>query len=441
MGLEAIKQLLSKNKRAVAINTILIANSFIWYTYAFSYLTSAIDILNLEGQFLQIIGIHFAGLFIALIIGEFLSHRVKNRLNFLALWMLTGILFSLIPLITGMTYWGIVVFSVIAGVNFGFGIPTSLEYFASTTQANNRGKIGGTIFLLTGIGAFLLSSIGTNSVLIVSLVLSVWRLVGFLAIKFANSSTETAAVKEQKISYRRILSNKTFLLYFIPWIIFVFINSMSFPINNATFPSDLVKLSSNVEYVLGGFSAVIFGILADSKGRKRLAVAGFAMLGLGYAILGFTAPNIIGWWIYTFIDGITWGIFVSLFVFTLWGDIAEGKKSGRIYAIGIMPYLLSSLIRVSIGNYLATSVEGAIFSFFSFFLFIAVLPLVFAPETLSEHTIRNNDLKSYITKAQKEVSKKHKQQTKNEENSDDEQNTEEQTEEYKKAQELAEKYY
>jgi hypothetical protein len=443
MCAEAIRQLLGINKRAVAINTVLIANSFIWYMYAFSYLTENIGLLNLDSQFLPIMSIHFATLFLALIIGEFFSHKAKNRLNFLTLWMLTGVFLSLIPAITGITYWGLVLFSIIVGANFGFGISTSLEYFASTTLANNRGKISGTIFLLTGLGAFLLSSIGTNNVLTVSVVLTVWRIIGFLAIKLFKPSAEPTAT-QPIITYQRLFSNRTFLLYLIPWIIFVFVNSMSFPINESFFASDLVKLSSNIEYVLAGVSAVIFGIFADSKGRKRLAVAGFAMLGLGYAILGLTAPSIYGWWIYTVIDGVTWGILVTLFVFTLWGDVAEGQKSGRIYAIGIMPYLLSSLIRISIGNYFGGYVRdqgiGTIFSFFSFFLFIAVLPLVLAPETLSELTIRNNDLKSYINKAQKEVTKKQKKETKKEEDEGD-QKRKESSEEFKKAQELAEKYY
>ena len=207
----------------------------------------------------------------------------------------------------------------------------------------------------------------------------------------------------------------------------------------------MVSRSSNVEFVLGGISAVIFGFFADSRGRKRLAVAGFALLGLGYAVLGLTQPNyvIYGWWFYTFIDGITWGSFVMLFVFAIWGDIAEGRSSERIYAIAIVPYLLSSLIRVSpLGTSLAMSFGnnfGSIFSLFSFFLFIAVLPLVIAPETLSERTIKNNDLKSYVDKAQKQVLKVKKKQpeSKGKANSD----SKEQSDEYKKAQELAEKYY
>jgi hypothetical protein len=40
-----------------------------------------------------------------------------------------------------------------------------------------------------------------------------------------------------------------------------------------------------------------------------------------------------------------------------------------------------------------------IFSFASVFLFLAVLPLIYAPETLPEKTMKDRDLKSYIEKA------------------------------------------
>jgi hypothetical protein len=365
--------------------------------------------------------------------------------------MSAGIFLSLAPLIggvapdTGMTDSAAVLFSAITGINFGFGIPLCLGYFASTTDSVNRGKSGGIIFLLMGVGAFLISGIG-DSFLSVCLILAIWRAAGIVALFLVKRSVTPIPAKT-KIPYKEILGNRTFLLYFIPWSMFLIVNSLSFPINEKNFADvpNLVSFSSNVEFVLAGFSAVIFGFFADSKGRKRLAVIGFVLLGLGYAVLAFTQGNIYGWWFYTFVDGITWGSFVMLFVFALWGDIAEGRSSERIYVIAIVPYLLSSLIRLSLGNYLADVLDeigfASIFSFFSFFLFIAVLPLVLAPETLSEQTIKNNELKSYIDKAQKQVSKIKKKKSESEEENSAESESEEQSDENKKALELAEKYY
>jgi len=79
------------------------------------------------------------------------------------------------------------------------------------------------------------------------------------------------------------------------------------------------------------------------------------------------------------------------------------------------------------------------FSIASFFLFVAVLPLVYAPETLPEKTMKDRDLKSYIEKAKKIANKNQKQESDNQDNGSSE-NSQESAEE-KKARELAEKYY
>jgi hypothetical protein len=438
MRIAAISHLFSNGKKAVAINTILIANAFIWYSYAFKFLTNSISLENLGTQFLSIIAVHFLVLFLALLLGEYFSSKTKNSLTFLILWMLSGALLSLVPLITGLSYLGIIVFAVITGANFGFGLPACLGYFASTTESTNRGKLGGIIYFLIGIGAFMISTAGTESLVVVTLILAGWKAVGLFLIILLKPIKTNFPTKPSS-SYRKIFSNKGFLFYFVPWAMFVFVNSLAFPVIEKVFPADLVQSSANIEYVLSGISAVIFGFFADSKGRKRLTVAGFAFLGIGYGVLGFSAGNIFGWWFYTVIDGIAWGCFVMIFIFALWGDLSEGRNGGKIYAIGVMPYLFSSFMRFSIGSTLGDAIGNysTIFSFASFFLFMAVLPLVFAPETMSEQIIKNNDLKNYVNKAKKQVSKVREKNQKSIEH----QELHEKSEEYEKARELAEKYY
>ncbi len=442
MRIDAIGNLLGKDKKAVAINAILIANAFIYYSYAFKFLANSITTLNLDNQFLTIISLHFFVLFAALIIGELFTRKI-NPLKLLIIWMGIGALLSLLPLIVGLNDVGLIIFACITGFNFGFGLPACLGHFASTTEASNRGKLGGVIYLLIGMGAFIISIGGIESLLVVTLVLAGWKAFGLLLVLLIKPAQKITSPKPNQ-SYHKIISNRGFLLYFVPWVMFVFVNSLAFPVIENMVPMELVQTSTNVEYVLSGLFAVIFGFFADSKGRKRLTVAGFALLGLGYGVLGFSSGNIFGWWFYTVIDGIAWGCFVMVFIFALWGDIAEGQRSEKIYAIGLTPYLLSSFIRFSVGTNLATYVNSqglaTIFSFFSFFLFIAVLPLVFAPETMSEQAIRNNDLKNYAEKAKKQ---KEKTRKKDQETNDimKTREDERETEEYKKAKELAEKYY
>jgi hypothetical protein len=86
----------------------------------------------------------------------------------------------------------------------------------------------------------------------------------------------------------------------------------------------------------------------------------------------------------------------------------------------------------------------AVFSFTAFFLFIAVLPLVYAPETLPEKIMHQRELKKYLEKAQKIAAKaeQNEDESKQCENNDEKDSVEFRVpEDDEKACELAEKYY
>jgi hypothetical protein len=87
---------------------------------------------------------------------------------------------------------------------------------------------------------------------------------------------------------------------------------------------------------------------------------------------------------------------------TLWGDLSYGVSTDKYYAIGGLPYFVSNFLRLTIGTYIAETILAyAIFSFTAFFLFLAVIPLMFAPETLPEKKIKERELRQYIEKAKK----------------------------------------
>ncbi|HYA77782.1 MAG TPA: hypothetical protein VEF91_03615, partial [Verrucomicrobiae bacterium] len=82
----------------------------------------------------------------------------------------------------------------------------------------------------------------------------------------------------------------------------------------------------------------------------------------------------------------------------------------------------------------------------AFFLFLAVLPLLYAPETLNEKTIMARQFKTYIEKAQKIAQKenlKNDNQDEEEKVKADEKEKQviQESPEYEEAQKLAEKYY
>ena len=71
-------------------------------------------------------------------------------------------------------------------------------------------------------------------------------------------------------------------------------------------------------------------------------------------------------------------------------------------------------------------------------LFLAVLPLVYAPETLPEKTMKDRELKKYLEKAQKIVEK---EEAKIQKLNSKDQKSAESISEYEKAKKLAEQYY
>ena len=74
------------------------------------------------------------------------------------------------------------------------------------------------------------------------------------------------------------------------------------------------------------------------------------------------------------------------------------------YLLGGLPYLLASylseLMKPAVDSFKVIQTSTA-FSLASFFLFLAMLPLMYAPETLSEKRMKEMELKSYLEKAKK----------------------------------------
>ncbi len=389
--------------KAAAISVILVAGAFIWYFYAFGLLMSVgIPGFSISDSELILGGINIAGIAISAILSVLFLRKFKNRKTVLLYWMLLGIPISLITMSLGTQSFAILAsVAAILGVYFGVGMPTCMGYFASATEPQNRARLAGITFFVTYFGFFILTSFNTGNIMFNSIVLTSVRAIG-LAVLLLLRPTERKIDESDKASYHLVLSNRGFLLYFVPWVMFSLVNYMAGPITGKFFDTDFAFISKIIEGVLGASFAIVSGFIADAVGRKRLAVSAFALLGIGYAGLGLFPGNLVGWWFYSIVDGIAWGAFYTIFLITVWGDLSQGKSSERYYAIGSLPFLLSILTRLSVGDIVAGYVaESTVFSFASFFLFLAVLPLIYAPETLPEKTIRDRELKIYVEKAQK----------------------------------------
>jgi MFS family permease len=383
------------------MNTFLPVNTLVWYFLAFSVIINLSKNVNpAHVEVLIIWTLNFCASAASALSSTKIASLLKQRILFIFIWLFIGFLSSLTSLFVNSTVMSLYFLSILYGVSFGLGMPICMEYFAEGTNIENRGRFGGLLIFSFGLLVFLFSILSMGNLVAVVLILAAWRGIGILALFLVKPIEITQ--NKKKLSYISILRERSFLCYMVPWTMFCLVNYTGVPIICNFFGENFVRLSSVIEYFVAAIVALVAGFFSDIFGRKRLSIAGFVMLGLGYAILGIYPRVMFSWYLFTIIDGIVWGIFYVIFVIVLWGDIAYGRSSSKFYALGGLPYLLAYFVQVIAGYYVAEVVSVyTIFSLASFFLFLAVIPLMYAPETLPEKTRRERELKSYVEKAKK----------------------------------------
>lgn len=392
---------LSANNTLFSI--ILIVNSFVWLSLVSKILREIVNAAAFtEYDALMVWSLNFFGAVVSIVVGAFLANRVHRRTRFLLFWTLFGIISSIAPLFIDITtITGALAVSSLFSVSLGLGLPACMAEFADYTAVENRARRSGiTLLFMAGLGAVITNLI-TADIATSSLVLTCWKALSLVAFLFV-SSNKGDERKRVNVSFISIFRERSFVAYMIPWIMFSLVNYLSAPISVNIHGEELISFLTAVGNVLTGVFAIVGGFLSDIIGRKRITITGFIMLGIGYAILGIYPLNIFCLYFYTVVDGIAWGIFYVIFFFTIWGDLAYGKPSEKYYALGSLPYILSNFLRITGGPFIANTISAyAVFSFAAFFLFVAVIPLMYAPETLPEKKIKDRELKQYIDKAKK----------------------------------------
>jgi MFS family permease len=400
--------LLKKDFLAVLV---LVVNAFSWYFPLYVFFQSILESQVGFSILLGTLGIHFVGAVGSAFAGTHLIKKFSSRSTFLSLWMLMGVISSAMLIIldtNNIAY--LVLVSFILGISLGLGFNSCLAYFGDYTIEENRGRLGGTTFFASGLGILLiglLSGIFTSTIAELTFIL--WRGLGLILFLIIKPKQEHRESVTEETSYKSILLNRYFIFYLIPWVMFCLVNFLENPIVNNFVGPELALLIPLAEYGIGGFSALICGWFADSVGRKRMVILGFIMLGIGYAILGLFSETTLSWlvrYLYIVFDGIAWGIFSLMFYLVIWADLAGSRSKEKYYLIGALPFLVSSYIQVLFTPYAKSIPIYIAFSLASFFLFLAVLPLLYAPETLSEKEIEKKRLKKYLEDVEK-VKKKY----------------------------------
>jgi MFS family permease len=389
--------------KAFAPALIIVLNTFIWYTLTYLVFSSTIDALQISNSNrLLLYALYFVGTTVSAIAGA-LFLRKKREMGLL-LWMLFGALMTfmlgLIPN-SGFTTNGLICF--LFGASLGIGFPSCLAYFAGVTAVEARGTSGGIAWGIVGAGTLVFAAIISSlSVLSTFLGLALWRVLGFLIFYVALKGTIRSPQASPPFAYTSVFRKKDLLLYLTPWIMLSVVNFIEDPVVTTNLLGSSGAIIKLIEFSLIGLFAFIGGVFADLFGRKRVIITGFIMLGVGYAVLSFSLSLLPAFlYVYVVCDGIAWGMFSSVFLITLWGDLAQDRKKERYYVIGGLPFLLAGFLSVIVGPYASSIGTSESFSLASFFLFAAVLPLIYAPETLPEKRMKEIELKEYLEKAKR----------------------------------------
>jgi MFS family permease len=429
--------------RALLPSLFLLINSIVWFSLTWFVIRDLLIGASFNNALLVSIS-YFGALSISATIGATLLYKKLRGKTPLLLWILLGattciLSAALVPANNSVT---LVFVSLALGALAGLGIPTCLGIFADNSKLKRRGIIGGLIFFFIQALTVLIyvpaTGVGSDYQF---LALGAWRFLAIGSVLFFKPQEKLT--EERIVPLSNIIRERTFVLYFLPWFLFTIVNFLEQPLLESYLGAELYGTYTLALILIFSVSALLGGAICDFKGRKVAGVTGFILLGLSYAFLSLIPGTLVSQILYVLFNGIAWGLLYVTFIFVVWGDISEGKVRERYYLLGCMPFLFSNLIEVLVRPFVEIIPIAASFSLASFFLFLAILPLLYASETLPAKHIKERELKSYIKKAQKEAAKAQEKEAEGtqRENGDAEVEFEVNQEDYEETLKEAEKYY
>ena len=384
--------------------TILVSSSLAWF-FLFQNYIDELSIgfgvsasLNNSGTV-----VFFLSILVSAIIGSAMAERVDRR-RFLFLWIISG-LFSTLPflLLQNEIFW--LIFCALSGISFGIGFPASQAFFAYSTKVEERCRISGLIFLA------IFTIVVFSSVIIQLINMDVTAILLFTAfikgtglLTFVLDPVERE--KKPPKSWKRILTHKDFGYFILAYILFNIANGLvQFILEGLPNTPDYqsaIQSAQLLRYLGLGFTAFITGFVADRIGRKKPIIIGLILIGISYALIGLVAsPNTL--FLHLILSGFAWGIIMVIYL-AVPGDLAFPGSGERYYALGaIIPLILYTSI-VNLGTVIAFNPQINVFSsILSSILFIAILPILYAKETLPSSKMRKREMEEHVEKLEKIV--------------------------------------
>ncbi len=321
----------------------------------------------------------------------------KKHITLFSFFMLISLPFLFVS--SGILYELFWVFLI--SVFFGISQLAFYKVFWANTDSIKRSRLASLIGFSAIILYFLTTLLSYDEMdflgrIIVCLLLLIGSTIGSALIR---EETENDGITKKMVYYPE---RRTILFYAVPWLLFSYLN--------VTLTKNIIGVTSVVNFssiylflygsqiIAGLCGALLGGYLADKTGRRLTLVFSVALYGVSMAFRGFTDNGITLF--FSFIgEGLTWGIFLVLYCFVIWGDLANTTNVEKTYAIGLIIFYGTAALGVF--NLFATVpvVESTLIS--CILIFLSILPIVAAPELLTSESQEKNKLKKYMETVRK----------------------------------------
>ncbi len=409
MGLGFLTDGLKAPRRQVLAATLLISGTLAWFfllNISFSNLFGAIFQNDPQFTYYYVGRLLFYGVGIScIVVGSFVANKI-NRTNLLLAWIILGILATVsLALFQGTPF--LVLSGLLLGVSLGFGLPSSMAFIAECTAVEERARVSGTIIMtsfLLALTTYVVALALDLSIMGYVILFALVRTVSLFALLIdrcdgKNQAQPTAKPHLPSTAYR------DFVYYLIPWLMFCAAAGLASNLMPAIPPTAEYEFATNVgnvlRYVLIALFGIGSGLLADRFGRKQPIYIGLVTLGVSFALLGIatSATTVL---IYLAASGVAWGCLFTVFL-TVPGDLSVKGSREKFYGLGYaLP--IGSLFALSTIPY--NSPFPLYFAqILSMMLFVAVIPVLRAKETLPPRRLEERKMQDHLKKVEDLIEK------------------------------------
>jgi MFS family permease len=382
--------------------------SFAWFILFQQKITTLIQNLpfsdSLTANFWMNIGgaLFYISIISSAIIGSMISEKLRRR-RFLELWILLGVITTL-SVIVNQELLFLLFILILGGVSFGLGFPYCLAFFAESTNVEERARVAGALIFTTFLSIIfcIVVSGGLQCGLIECiLIYALLRGVSFFSLLI--DPHERIVCKER--GWMTVFTTPGLGLYYLSWLMFSVAAGIFDIVELPDYlQGENISLLSSVFLYLGVILSSLFsGFAADHFGRKRTIMFGSIILGISYTVFS-VATDEPSYLLTSIISGVAWGIIFVAYMLTVVGDLATTCSKEKFYAVGVVvPIIVFMLFQSFSGTFTPSVPIGAISAILSIVLFSSVIPLLYAPETLSIDKIRQRRFEKHLRKLKKLV--------------------------------------